>query len=165
MSLRYRLEIFVLNRVLGVQIMVKPATLDPSMPLSDDISQQLPPLLFAIEESDCLARQCCHNNRGFNVRLDASFFCYATDNAHFRLTSLPLSLSPSLSDAAATVQMHILDATNQQVLQLERPFTCTAKCTGVCMCPCPPNRLTVKLPSGQVLGEIIETNPLCNCDQ
>lgn len=79
-----------------------------------------------VEDSDCLARQVCHNLRGFN--------------------------------------MHLLDGMNQPVLELERPFTCTFKCTGVCMCPCPPNRLTVKLPTGQVLGEIVEHNVLCNCD-
>ena len=58
-----------LTYVFYLQIMAKPPTLNPSQPLSDEISQQLPPLFFAIEESDCLARQCCKNNRGFNVRL------------------------------------------------------------------------------------------------
>lgn len=52
-----------------LQIMVKPPTLDPSQPLSDEISQQLPPLFFAIEDSDCLARQCCRQNRSFTVCL------------------------------------------------------------------------------------------------
>ena len=49
------------------KIMAKPATLNPSSPLPDEISSQLPPLFFAIEDSDCLARQFCHNLRGFNV--------------------------------------------------------------------------------------------------
>ena len=60
---------FALTHAFYIQIMAKPPTLDPSQPLSDEISQQLPPLFFAIEESDCLARQCCQHNRGFNVRL------------------------------------------------------------------------------------------------
>ena len=142
--------------------MAKPATMDPSQPLSDEISQQLPPLFFAIEDSDCLARQCCHQYRGFTVCFPISRVAGRWNSAQRSLPLTPLLLQLCVH---MFMQMHVLDGTNQPVLELYRPFTCTAKCTGVCMCPCPPNRLMVNLPSGQVLGEIIETNPLCNCDQ
>ena len=68
----------VLTCKIYMQIMEKPMTLDPSHPLPDEISQQLPPLFFAIEESDCLARQCCHQNRGFSVSLNTRNNCCMT---------------------------------------------------------------------------------------
>ena len=107
------------------KIMVKPPTMNPNEPLSDEVSQSIPPIFWAIEESDCCARQVCHNHRAF--------------------------------------KMTVLNAMNEQILVLERPFTCTCVAQGCCICPSP-NEMSVRLPSGMALGRIIQGNVVCNCD-
>ena len=133
------------------KIMAKPPTLGPNDPLSDEITSQLPPIFWAIEDSvraspqrpsraplpsggarlgltlsavlcqECCVRQCCHGQRPF--------------------------------------KMHILDGANTPVLELDRPFTCTCMCQGLCVCQ--PNEMTVKLPAGGVLGRIVQDNHMC----
>ena len=55
--------------------------------------------------------------------------------------------------------MHILDGANTPVLELDRPFTCTCMCQGLCVCQ--PNEMTIKLPAGGVLGRIVQDNHMC----
>jgi hypothetical protein len=106
------------------KIMVKPPTLNPNEPLPDEISEQLPPIFWAVEDSDCCERQFCHNHRSFT--------------------------------------MNILNAFNEQILSIERPFTCTCMCQGLCLCQ--PNEMTIKLPTGAPMGRIVQGNVVCNCD-
>ena len=54
-------------------------------------------------------------------------------------------------------KMHILDGANTPVLELDRPFTCTCMCQGLCVCQ--PNEMTVKLPAGgRKIGLIVTSD-------